>query len=177
MDPARLRLESAAGMALVVRSNPDSGLPQVSRTEELMFRRFAFIAAAAALIMAVGYANETKGKLTVPVERVNPTDGKLMYTGYCAPCHGTDGRGGGPVAGALKSQPTDLTTLTKTHDGKFPDAHIVSVLQFGSSLPAHGTGQMPVWGPLLGKIDTVRSQDTQLRISNLSRYLRSIQSK
>jgi len=142
-----------------------------------MFRRFAVIAAAAALVMAAGYANETKGKLTVPVERVNPTDGKLMYTSYCAPCHGTDGRGAGPVAGALKSQPTDLTTLAKANNGKFPDAHVVSVLQFGSSLPSHGTAQMPVWGPLLGKIDTVHKQDTQLRIANLSRYLQSIQSK
>lgn len=142
-----------------------------------MLKRFAVIAAAAALLMAAGYANETKGKITVPVERVNPTDGKLMYTSYCAPCHGADGRGAGPVAGALKSQPTDLTTLAKTHNGKFPDAHVTSVLQFGSSLPAHGTAQMPVWGPLLGKIDTTHKQDTQLRIANLSRYLESIQAK
>jgi mono/diheme cytochrome c family protein len=142
-----------------------------------MFKRFAVIAAAAALFMAAGYANETKGKITVPVERVNPTDGKLMYTSYCAPCHGTDGRGNGPVAGVLKAQPTDLTALSKAHNGKFPDSHVVSVLQFGSSLPAHGNAQMPVWGPLLGKIDTTHAHDTQLRISNLSRYLQSIQVK
>jgi mono/diheme cytochrome c family protein len=142
-----------------------------------MIKRFAFIAVAAGLLMAAGYANETKGKVTVPVERVNPTDGKLMYTSYCAPCHGTDGRGNGPVAGALKSQPTDLTTLAKSNNGKYPDSHVVSVLQFGSTQPAHGTAQMPVWGPLLGKMDNVHTQDTQLRITNLSRYLHSLQVK
>jgi mono/diheme cytochrome c family protein len=142
-----------------------------------MFKRFAFVAVAAGLLMAAGYANETKGKVIVPVERVNPTDGKLMYTGYCAPCHGTDGRGNGPVAGALKAQPTDLTTLAKAHNGKYPDSHVVSVLQFGSTLPSHGSAQMPVWGPLLGKMDNVHTQDTQLRITNLSRYLHSLQVK
>jgi mono/diheme cytochrome c family protein len=142
-----------------------------------MFKRFAFIAVAAGLLMAAGYANETKGKVTIPVERVSPTDGKLMYSNYCAPCHGTDGRGNGPVAGALKAQPTDLTTLAKAHNGKYPDSHVISVLQFGSTLPAHGSAQMPVWGPLLGKIDNVRTQDTQLRIMNLSHYLHSLQVK
>lgn len=142
-----------------------------------MFKRFAFIAVAAGLLMAAGYANETKGKVIVPVERINPTDGKLMYTGYCAPCHGADGRGNGPVAGALKSQPTDLTTLAKSNNGKYPDSHVISVLQFGSSMPSHGTAQMPVWGPLLGKMDNVHTQDTQLRIANLSHYLHSLQVK
>jgi mono/diheme cytochrome c family protein len=142
-----------------------------------MFKRFAFIAVAAGLLMAAGYANETKGKVTVPVERVNPTDGKLMYTSYCAPCHGAEGRGNGPVAGALKSQPTDLTTLAKSNNGKYPDSHVVSVLRFGSTLPAHGTAQMPVWGQLLGKMDNVHTQETQLRITNLSRYLHSLQVK
>jgi mono/diheme cytochrome c family protein len=142
-----------------------------------MFKRFAFVAVAAGLLMAAGYANETKGKVIVPVERVNPTDGKLMYTGYCAPCHGADGRGNGPVAGALKSQPTDLTTLAKSNNGKYPDSHVISVLQFGSSMPSHGTAQMPVWGPLLGKMDNVHTQDTQLRIANLSHYLHSLQVK
>jgi mono/diheme cytochrome c family protein len=142
-----------------------------------MFKRFAFVAVAAGLLMAAGYANETKGKVTIPVERVSPTDGKLMYSSYCAPCHGTDGRGNGPVAGALKAQPTDLTMLAKAHNGKYPDSHVLSVLQFGSTLPAHGSAQMPVWGPLLGKIDNVRTQDTQLRIMNLSHYLHTLQVK
>jgi mono/diheme cytochrome c family protein len=143
-----------------------------------MFRHFAVITAAAALLLATGYANETKGKVTtIPVQRVNATDGKLMYANYCAPCHGADGRGNGPMAGALKSQPTDLTAMAKMNNGKYPDTHVAAVLRFGASQPSHGTSQMPVWGPLLGKMDNVRTQDAQLRIANLSRYLHSIQVK
>jgi mono/diheme cytochrome c family protein len=142
-----------------------------------MLKRFVFIAAAVALLLSAGYANQSKGKITIPVEKVNPTDGKQMYSSYCAPCHGTDGRGNGPVASVLKSPPTDLTTLAKAHNGKYPDVHVMAVLQFGSSLSAHGTAQMPVWGPLLGKIGNDHSQEAQLRITNLSRYLESIQAR
>jgi len=144
-----------------------------------MLKRAIVMAAAAGIIMATGYANQSnnKAKVVIPVERVNPTDGKLMYSNYCAPCHGADGRGGGPVAGVLKSQPTDLTTLAKAHGGKFPDTHVVAVLQFGPDVPAHGTAQMPVWGPILGNISNVQTQEKNLRMSNLSRYLKSIQAK
>ena len=34
---------------------------------------------------------------------------------------------------------------------------------------------MPVWGPILGKMNQTNRQEKDLRISNLSRYLESIQ--
>ncbi len=34
--------------------------------------------------------------------------GAVLYEGYCAGCHGADGRGDGPVAGVLNLRPTDL---------------------------------------------------------------------
>jgi mono/diheme cytochrome c family protein len=142
-----------------------------------MLKRLLFAAAAATLLLTAGYADQSKGTITIPVEKVSATNGKQMYSSYCAPCHGTDGRGNGPVAGSLKSQPTDLTALAKMHNGKYPDTHVVAVLQFGSTTPAHGTAEMPVWGPLLGKISNVQSQERQLRITNLSRYLETIQAK
>jgi cytochrome c1 len=100
-----------------------------------------------------------------------------MYTNYCTPCHGQDGKGQGPVANSLKSQPSDLTILAKSNNGKFPATHVTAVLEFGSSIPAHGSASMPVWGPILGKMDVTVPQDKQLRISNLSQYLRTIQVK
>jgi mono/diheme cytochrome c family protein len=142
-----------------------------------MLKRLIYLAAAATLLLAAGYADQPKGKVTIPVQKVSPTDGKQMYKSYCAPCHGIDGRGNGPVASSLKSQPTDLTALAKANNGKYPDSHVVAVLQFGSAAPTHGTAQMPIWGPLLGKISNVQSHEQQLRISNLSRYLESIQAK
>ena len=142
-----------------------------------MFKQISLISATAVLLLASGYANESKGKVVIPVDRTDPTNGKLMFSSYCAPCHGADARGNGPVASALNAPPTDLTMLSKSHGGKYPDEHIVAVLQFGSAVSAHGTAGMPVWGPLLGKISNVKTQETALRIANLIRYLESIQAK
>ena len=132
-----------------------------------------------AVLVAAGmcYADQTTTKVTIPVDRTQATNGKQMYTNYCAPCHGTDARGRGPVASALKSPPADLTLLTKLNHGKFPDTHIVAVLEIGADTPAHGSAEMPVWGPILGKMNVSNPQDRLLRISNLSRYLESIQAK
>jgi mono/diheme cytochrome c family protein len=46
----------------------------------------------------------------VPVAMTSPASGKEMYISYCAACHGTDGKGNGPAASALKIPPADLTT-------------------------------------------------------------------
>ena len=134
----------------------------------------AFIA-----ILAVGmsYADQTTSKVTIPVTKTPATSGKQMYVNYCAPCHGVDGRGQGPVAPALKTPPTDLTVLSRNNHGKFPDAHVVTVLQDGAEINAHGSAQMPVWGPILGKMNQSIPQDRMLRISNLSRYLETMQTK
>jgi len=140
-----------------------------------MFKRIGIIAAVGVLALVSGYANENKSTVKIPVNRVDPTNGKLMYTNYCAPCHGANARGNGPVAGALKQQPVDLTVLARSNGGKFPSDHVVSVLEFGSETPAHGSAQMPVWGPVLSKMDNTHAQDSALRIANLNRYLKSIQ--
>jgi hypothetical protein len=128
----------------------------------------------------MGYANQPNPKAVVISVRPTPaTSGKQMYVNYCAPCHGVDGRGSGPVAAALKKQPTDLALLSKNNRGKFPSFRIMSVLQFGAESPSHGTAEMPVWGPMLGKLDSTspESNITVLRINNLTQYVQSLQAK
>ena len=142
-----------------------------------MLQRLLLTAFAAACVAGMGYAAQTESKIVIPVKKVSATSGQGMFKSYCAPCHGVDGKGNGPAATALKPAPTDLTQLTKQNHGKFPDSHIVAVLQFGTEVPAHGSAAMPVWGPILGKMEQANSQQKQLRISNLSRYLESIQAK
>ena len=142
-----------------------------------MLKRLLVIAVTATFAAGMGYADRSKTAVIIPVNRTAPTSGSQMYSNYCAPCHGQDGRGHGAAAAALRRSPTDLTALTRSNRGKFPDTHIVTVLQNGVDLPAHGTAEMPVWGPILGKMDQAHSQDRLLRISNLSRYLESIQAK
>ena len=142
-----------------------------------MLKQILFAALAFTLAATVASANQPKDKVTISVGKTAATNGKQMYASYCAPCHGTDGKGHGPTASALKAQPTDLTILSKNNHGKFPDAHIVTVLQFGSELPSHGSQEMPVWGPILSNMNRFNAQVKQLRISNLSRYLETIQVK
>lgn len=142
-----------------------------------MLKRLILMSLAAAVAVGMGYAQQSETKVVIPVKRTSPTSGKQMYTNYCAPCHGMDGKGNGPTAPALKVPPTDLTVLSRNNNGKFPDVHVAAVLRFGPDIPAHGSALMPVWGPILGKMDRINPQDRQLRISNLIRYLESIQEK
>ncbi len=142
-----------------------------------MLRYISILAVSAAIAGGMTCAAQTDSKVVIPVKKISPVDGKQMYKNYCAPCHGMDGKGNGPVASALKTPPTDLTLLSRNNHGKFPDTHIVSVMEFGSNLPAHGSAEMPVWGPILGKMNQMNAMDKQLRISNLSRYIESLQVK
>jgi len=142
-----------------------------------MFKSLSIIAIAGMLVVSAGHADRTNARVVIAVQKTGPVNGKQMYASYCAPCHGTDGRGNGPVASALKQKPADLTALAKHNGGKFPSSHVATVLEYGSELPAHGTAQMPVWGPVLGRMDQQHPDQRLLRISNLSQYLRSIQAR
>ena len=142
-----------------------------------MLKRFLFAVMAVVLVVSIGYADQRNDKVTIQVNKTAPTSGRQMFTSYCAPCHGMDGRGHGPVAPALKVAPSDLSILARENHGKFPDSHIVTVLQNGAELPAHGTAEMPVWGPIFGKMNLTNPQDKMLRMSNLSRYLETLQVK
>lgn len=127
---------------------------------------------------AFGIAQTTPQIKNVPVQHTSPASGKIMYDSYCAVCHGVDGRGNGPAAPALKQPATDLTLMAKQNGGKFPGAHIYAVLQFGTETSAHGSKDMPVWGPALRSLDR-GSPTTEMvqhqRIVNLTNYLRTLQ--
>ena len=140
-----------------------------------MLKSLLVTAVAAVLAASLSFADQSQSKVVIPVNKTSPVDGKQMYTSYCAPCHGVEGKGNGPAATSLKARPTDLTELQKANHGKFPDTHIVAILQFGANVPAHGSATMPIWGPILGTMNQQNAQEKQLRISNLSRYLESIQ--
>lgn len=140
-----------------------------------MFKHLFVIAACFVLTAGMAYANQGNGKYILSIHKTDPTNGKQMHTSYCAPCHGLDGRGGGPAAAMLKARPADLTSLTQDHRGKFPDSHVVSILQFGGARQPNS--QMPAWAPILDKINHINVQETSLRMSNLSQYLKTIQTK
>src|ERR1700742_4987388 len=111
-----------------------------------MLKHLLITALAAGFTATIGYAaDQSIAKVTIPVEKTSPISGKQMFTSYCAPCHGVDGRGHGPASAALRTTPTDLTGLSRRNHGSYPDRHIAAVLQFGAENVAHGSPQMPVW--------------------------------
>lgn len=132
----------------------------------------------AALVSTSGFAaaQEAQVKKT-QVKPTNPTSGAQMFKEYCAVCHRSGGKGDGPAATALKVPPPDLTTLAQRHDGKFPDDYVSNVLKNGVTTPAHGSAEMPIWGPLFETMAHMDQTQVTLRISNLTKYLESIQKK
>jgi len=106
-----------------------------------------------------------------------PTSGRQMFQSYCASCHGREGKGDGPAASALKSPPGDLTELAKRNNGNFPVDRVNAVLNGRAELAAHGSEEMPVWGPVFLKLSNERTSLVQMRIGNLVTYLQSIQTK
>jgi mono/diheme cytochrome c family protein len=142
-----------------------------------MLQHLAVTACLLALAASAVAADQSKAKITIPVTRTQSTSGQQMYANYCAPCHGLDGRGQGPVAPALRAPVPDLTQLARNNHGRYPDAHVFTVLENGVEMAAHGSAAMPVWGPVLGKMNRTNSQDRMLRISNLSRFLETLQAK
>ena len=49
------------------------------------------------------------------------------------------------------------------------------MLRFGTEVSAHGAADMPVWGKVFAKMSKVNSQESDLRTSNLIRYLETLQ--
>ncbi len=113
----------------------------------------------------------------VPAAYTSPSSGKQMFDAYCASCHGTDAKGDGPAAPALKMPTTNLTALSVKNGGTFPAAHVAAVIQGDATTPAHGSKDMPVWGPIFMSIGGHSKADVQLRIRNLTNYLESLQLK
>jgi mono/diheme cytochrome c family protein len=112
----------------------------------------------------------------VPVSRTSAASGMEMYSQYCAVCHGTDGKGNGPAAPALKKAPTDLTQIAARNGGAYPDLKVLSILTSGDVV-AHGSKDMPIWGSVLRSLDSNSASVVQLRLTNLTSYVKSLQAK
>jgi len=106
-----------------------------------------------------------------------PLSGKQLYSSYCALCHGGDGKGGGPFSTQLKVWPPDLTQLAKKNGGVFPAMHVQEAIdgEFGKS--AHGTSEMPIWGPVFRSMAHGGKDSARVRINALVKYLESMQEK
>lgn len=103
-------------------------------------------------------------------------DGAALYDGYCAPCHGVQGKGDGPLADYLRRPPLDLTTIAIKHDGDFPAFWVEDFIAGrGRSLP-DGGDPMPNWGRIL-RSRSASEAVYRLKLRNLVEYLRAMQVK
>ncbi len=127
------------------RRSPDSGM------RVLVVGGLLFTAAAA---------------LVVGAAPVHADEGATLYRTLCASCHGVDGRGDGPAAGALTPPPTDLTR------SKLTMSELMKVIDGRRTIRAHGDAAMPVWGRVFAealegsgraRLDTLRTEEILAR--------------
>ena len=72
--------------------------------------------------------------------------GEMEYLSSCAPCHGREAKGKGPLSNQLKAAPGDLTQLAKNNGGVFPFNSVYEKIDGRQEVKAHGTREMPIWG-------------------------------
>ncbi|HET7891850.1 MAG TPA: c-type cytochrome [Candidatus Sulfotelmatobacter sp.] len=146
--------------------------------------KFISFAVVLVSISVVAVAQQTPAQTSptvkrVPITNVPSNSGKAMFDSYCAVCHGKDAKGDGPAASAMKTSPADLTLLAQKDGGKYPAAHVASVIKgtANATIPSHGSQEMPVWGPLFSSISQGHEAQVQQRISNLVSYIDTLQAK
>lgn len=124
-----------------------------------------------------GFGQQGKTQIKkATIEYTNPASGAEMFMAYCAACHGSDGRGAGPAASALKKAPANLTLLMKKNNGKFPILAVQNMIQGDNSPAAHGSRDMPMWGDIFRSVSASKAV-VDIRVRNLREYIESIQEK
>jgi mono/diheme cytochrome c family protein len=125
----------------------------------------ALLTAVSGLVLAAPFSDEAMARA------------RRDYNKYCASCHGLDGKGHGPAAPAMAMPVADLTTLAKSHGGKYPAFSVAEILRVTKPMAAHGSNEMPVWGPIFSQVSRQDQAVIQQRIHNLNMYIESLQQK
>ncbi len=132
------------------------------------------------LVLGIGIAILVAAQSTPEIKKVRVSStpaysGAEMFKTYCAACHGMNAKGGGPAADALKVPPPDLTSLKKNGGGKFPAARVTHIVEGSDEIGAHGSSDMPLWGPVFHSLSPSNDGVVKLRIANLTKYIESLQ--
>jgi mono/diheme cytochrome c family protein len=105
-------------------------------------------------------------------------DGGDVFRTYCAVCHGTSAKGDGPLAGAMRKPPPDLTQFTKQHQGKFPRDLVGKIIDGREPVTGHGGPDMPVWGDAFSRsLENADPEAVKQKIQALVDYIESVQQK
>jgi mono/diheme cytochrome c family protein len=140
--------------------------------------RFAFpLSSAVAVAVSVGVWSQDAAaqRPVTPPFVISSLSGGDLFQFYCATCHGHAGKGDGPVVQSLKKQPPDLTTIAARNGGHFPSEALLRFVAGDDRLvDAHGSREMPVWGPIFQSLEP-HDRLTRIRIENVVAFIESLQ--
>jgi mono/diheme cytochrome c family protein len=143
-----------------------------------MIAKTVLIVIAAGALFELAVAQPKPDQLNPETVRlIDSVDGPALFKAYCAVCHGTDARGGGPMSASLKVAPADLTRIAGRNGGAYPQPRVERIIS-GEEVVAggHGTRAMPVWGPIFSQI--AWDQDLgRMRVHNLAAYIGRLQAR
>ena len=102
--------------------------------------------------------------------------GAALYVEFCAVCHGSEARGGGPLAATLSVAAPDLRRMSVLAGGQFPAERVRRHIDGRDINPAHGSREMPIWGSVFKRTrGAYGERRVEERLDNLVEYLRRIQ--
>jgi len=109
-------------------------------------------------------------------ENKQVTTGSEVYRTYCATCHGSSGRGDGPLAASMNRKPANLVEIAKRNGGVFPAEMVFKTIDGRTPVRGHGGPDMPVWGEAFQKSREAGDQErVNSVIKSLVDYIDSIQ--
>lgn len=133
------------------------------------------VALAAMVIPGAGKQSQTAPKAEQQfTPLIHSVEGPDLFRAYCASCHGMDAKGAGPAAPELKAKVPDLTILARNNREQFPAAHVRQVISGDKVVAAHGSREMPIWGPVFHQIESDVDWGN-VRLESVVKYLESIQ--
>ncbi|MBB5720884.1 hypothetical protein FHS72_000488 [Loktanella ponticola] len=107
-------------------------------------------------------------------------DGRNAFMQDCAGCHGTDGKGSGPLVSGVGLIAADLTKISTRNGGVFPRQEVMAIID-GLDREPHFSRAMPEFGAGdLGEAVIVEGADglgtpTPIGLIALADYLEQIQ--
>jgi mono/diheme cytochrome c family protein len=140
-----------------------------------MLKRIALCLLRSAAVVLLGTVASAQGPPPAPRPALTSSlAGADSFELYCAPCHGANGRGDGPVAAALKTRPADLSTLARRNAGVYPRDRVLEFITGTGRTPAaHGTTEMPIWGGLFRAFEA--DDVARKRILNVVAHIETLQ--
>ena len=74
----------------------------------------------------------------------------------------------------MSPSPPDLTRISERNGGRFPAERVKNYISGESDIFAHGSREMPIWGPIFRQVD--RDYELgEIRLRNVTIYLESLQ--